>query len=282
MIAGEGDHAPPLGLAAEGVTVAVGRARLLSDVSLQVAPGERVALLGPNGAGKSTLLALFNATLRPTAGRVRLDGEDVWTAGAGRRAALRDRIATVFQRLEHNPLVPATVADVVGMAMPASARRNLAEVRERTEDALQRLDIAAFARRPYRGLSGGEQQKVQLAMAVARRPGLILLDEPATGLDLDWQERLVAMLEELGTAAVAEVTMMLATHVVHQVPAGFDRVVLLRGGQVLFDGPTAEAFTAQRLGALYGCRVEVERRRGRTYCLGAGPVPASATGEAAP
>ena len=277
MIAGEGEHARPLGLSAEGVTVAVGRARLLSEVSLQVAPGERVALLGPNGAGKSTLLALFNATLRPSVGRVWLDGEDVWSAGAGRRAALRDRIATVFQRLEHNPLVPATVADVVGMAMPAAVRRNQAQVRELTEDALQRLGIAAFARRPYRGLSGGEQQTVQLAMAVARRPGLILLDEPATGLDLDWQERLVAMLEELGSAAVAGVTMMLATHVVHQVPAGFDRVLLLRGGRVLFDGRTEEAFTAARLGELYGCRVEVERRRGRTYCLGAGPAGSEVT-----
>ena len=282
MIAGKGEQARPLGLSAEGVTVAVGRARLLSEFSLQVAPGERVALLGPNGAGKSTLLALFNATLRPSAGRVLLDGEDVWSAGAGRRAALRDRIATVFQRLEHNPLVPATVADVVGMAMPASARRNMVEVRERTEDALQRLGIAAFARRPYRGLSGGEQQKVQLAMAVARRPGLILLDEPATGLDLDWQERLVAMLEELGSAAAAGVTMMLATHVVHQVPAGFGRVVLLREGGVLFDGRAADAFTAERLGELYGCRVEVERRRGRTYCLGAGPALASNGGEVAP
>ncbi|PKO16745.1 hypothetical protein CVU37_10350 [candidate division BRC1 bacterium HGW-BRC1-1] len=272
MITGEGERAQPLGLGAEGVTVAVGRAMLLSELSLQVAPGERVALLGPNGAGKSTLLALFNAMLRPSTGRVMLDGEDVWSAGAARRAALRDRIATVFQRLEHNPLVPATVADVVGMAMPAAVRRNQAEVRERIDDALERMGIAAFARRPYRGLSGGEQQKVQLAMAVARRPGLILLDEPATGLDLDWQERLVAMLEELGSAAVAGVTIMLATHVVHQVPAGFDRVVLLKCGRVLFDGRASEAFTAERLGELYGCRVEVERRHGRTYCLGAGPA----------
>ena len=263
------ERARPPAAALDGVSVAAGRAMLLRDVTLRVGRGDRVAILGPNGAGKSTLLSLLNATQRPTSGRVEILGLEPWGLPARRRAALRATLSTVFQRLDHNPLVPVSVRAVVEMGLgggDAPPRR--IDPHGRVDMALERMGIAHLAHRAYRTLSGGEQQKTQLAMALARSPRLMLLDEPTTGLDFDWQERLVAMIDELG--ATPGLTTLLTTHLVHQVPPTFDRVVLVRGGGILFDGPAREALTPARLGELYGCRVEVEVRHGRTYCFAAG------------
>jgi iron complex transport system ATP-binding protein len=93
-----------------------------------------------------------------------------------------------------------------------------------------------------------------------------LLDEPTTGLDLDWQERLVALIDSIGLAHAMAIVM--TTHALHHLPACCERILLLRAGHALFHGAAEEALTAQRLGALYGCPVEVLRRNGRHYCLG--------------
>jgi iron complex transport system ATP-binding protein len=249
--------------------LAVGRTVLLHPLDLRLVPGEFVGILGPNGAGKSSLLALLNATLRPTSGHVRLLGEDPWAQSERARARLRRRVATVLQRSDYHPLVPLQARDVVAFSFLGergwTMRFSAADLAP-CEHALALLGIAHLARRPYRHLSGGEQQKVQLARALVQQPELLLLDEPTTGLDLDWQERLIELIGDL--TATRPLSVVMTTHALHHLPACCTRVLLLRADRVLFDGPPSQALTAERLGALYGCAVTVFTHAGRYYCLG--------------
>ena len=261
---------PPALVELSGAGVTIGRTTILDPLSLAVGPGEFIGILGPNGAGKSTLLGLINATMRPSRGRMMVLGRDPWALSGRRRARLRGRIATVHQRGEYNSLVPLTARDVVGIGLLGerglTGRWSAADA-DRVDEALARMGIEPLAGRPYRHLSGGEQQKVQLARALVQRPELLLLDEPATGLDLEWQERLIRLVADLSRRA--GLTIIMTTHLLHHLPDRCRRVVLLREGRLLCDGSARESLTAQRLEDLYGCPVEVIRRGGRHHCLAA-------------
>ena len=267
--------APREAAALAGVSLHAGRACLLRGVSLRLARGEFVCVLGPNGAGKSTLLSVLNATAQPSAGSVTLLGEPTWELPERRRARLRARIGTVLQRSEYNPRIPATVGDVVGMGR-AGARGLLhpltAEDRAEAGAAIARMGLGGLAAREYRSLSGGEQQKTQIARALAQRPDMLLLDEPAAGLDIDWQERLVGLVGSLFAGGGMPIVM--TTHHTHHVPRECTRVVLLARGAMVMDAPPAQALSAAVLSELYGCRVEVIERHGRRYCHTAGETAA--------
>ncbi|MCX8036349.1 MAG: metal ABC transporter ATP-binding protein [Candidatus Sumerlaeia bacterium] len=245
------------------------RNAVLKAVSLSVHAGEFIGVLGPNGAGKSTLLGVIQAVIRPASGSVEVLGANPWRMSETQRARLRTRIGTVLQRSDFNPMIPLTARNVI--ALGRLGRRSLfaqltGEDWAAVEAMIARLELAAFCDRPYRTLSGGEQQKVQLARALVQQPDLLLLDEPTTGLDLDWQERMVALIGAL--AADTQIPILMTTHTVSHLPANCSRVLLMREGRILFDGPPADALTPERLGLLYGCPVEVVRRNGRCFCYG--------------
>lgn len=272
MNSGRDSRRDPL-IVLRGVTCRAGAATLVSGIDLEVRRGEFIGILGPNGAGKSTLLSVMNLTARPAEGHCVLLGRDPWIESEAGRSRLRGRIGTVAQRADYQRLAPLTSAEVVaiGRLGPRGllARLNR-EDHAAIEQAMERMGCAALARRAYRSLSGGEQQKVQLARALAQCPELLLLDEPTTGLDFDWQERLVALIEELNRAD--GLTILMTTHALGHLPAGCGRAMLLRGGRMLADGPAAETLQAGPLSALYGCAVEVAERGGRRICLGARTV----------
>lgn len=259
---------PPV-VSVSGVSVREGRASLLHSVSLEIADREFVGVLGPNGSGKSTMLGLLNATRRPTCGNVGILGENVWEQHPEKeRARLRARIGTVPQHCEFNAAVPIVVRDVVAMGtlgLSVLCGTPAREEQDRVGGAMERLGIAHLRNRMYRSLSGGEQQKVQFARVMAQQPELLLMDEPSTGLDLDWQERLVELIEELGRELCLPIVM--TTHTVWHLPACCRRIVLLRGGQVQFDGPAEQALSCERLSALYGCPVDVVEHEGRRHCV---------------
>ncbi len=252
-----------------GVCCRAGGRTLVAHATLHVGPGEFLAILGPNGAGKSTLLNLMDATLRPADGTVRLFSRDPWTAPERERARLRARIGFVPQRTDFNPLIPLAAREVVALGRlrgRAFASRLAKEDERLIDEALERMGVADLARRVYRSLSGGEQQKIQLARALAQEPDLLLLDEPAAGLDLRWQEQLTATVE--GLSQTLRLPIVMTTHTLGHLPACCERAALLRGGRILFDGPAAEALAAPRLAQLYECPVEIVERDGRRHCLG--------------
>jgi ABC-type Fe3+/spermidine/putrescine transport system ATPase subunit len=200
-----------------------GGRQVLAIDSLDVAAGERVALLGPNGAGKTTLLRLLAVLDLPTAGTVELDG--VPTGGAGVEARRRIAYATQRAGLLSTSVVKNVELPLRWRGVPREARRRRALV------ALERLNAAQLAERRAATLSGGEAQRASLARALALDPALLLLDEPAAGLDVEARR---AFFDDLDTALADRATTVV--HVSHRAEEALrlaDRVAVLSAGSVL-------------------------------------------------
>jgi len=196
----------------------------LADVDLEVPYGATVAVLGPNGSGKSTLFASAVGLLRPIAGSI----------GVGERG-----VAWLPQHLDLSPALPLTVSDVVQMGRWRKGRwlRRLGrEDRRRVEEALEALSIADLADRQLTELSGGQRQRALLAQVMAQDAGLVLLDEPLSGVDHPTAEviaGLIARWREQGRAV------MVATHDLHSAAHDYDLVLALNGRAVAFGEPAA-------------------------------------------
>jgi ABC-type cobalamin/Fe3+-siderophores transport system ATPase subunit len=256
----------------ERVTVRRGGRTVLGPLDLEVAAGQLWGVVGPNGAGKSTLL-------RVIAGLERVNGGTVRVLGACPRARgrARERIGFLLQRHEFLPEVPFTVEDVIGFGRVARSGwgpvRRRSEATHAIEDALEALGLAPMRHRLYRELSGGERQKVQLARLLAQDADVYLLDEPAAGLDLDWQEQLTRRIGELWRRTAAAVVMV--THEVDRLPTGCDRALLLKDGQTVAAGAPESVLTSEILSELYGCEMVVRREGGRFHAHSAGPGAAA-------
>ncbi|HTE03087.1 MAG TPA: energy-coupling factor transporter ATPase [bacterium] len=220
----------------------------LQDVTLSIEAGEFVGLIGPTGSGKSTLIQHFNALLRPTGGEVRIAGINP----ADKRAdvkTLRQQVGLVFQYPEHQ-LFEETVYDDV-----AYGPRNLGltedQVRERVAEslALVGIDPGRFGRRSPFSLSGGEMRRVAIAGVLAMRPRVLVLDEPAAGLDPKGKEEILGQIRTLHQAQ--GLTVLLVTHSMDEAAQLVKRLVVLARGQIVMDGPVREIFRrAQDLAAL--------------------------------
>jgi ABC-type cobalamin/Fe3+-siderophores transport system ATPase subunit len=247
---------------ARGLVVEHRGATLVGPVDIAIEQGEFLGIVGPNGAGKSSLL-------RAIAGLEPIGAGTLERAGAaGRRS-----IGLLFQHHDFVPELPLTVEDVVNAGRSGRVAIGplfRVEDRRAVDDALELLGLGSMRGRLYRELSGGERQKVQLARLVAQEADLLLLDEPAAGLDLDWQERLNALVADLHRATGVAVVMV--THEVHHLPPCCDRVLLLRDGRVVARGAPAEVFTEALLSELYGCRMEISQRGGRFFAHSLGPA----------
>ncbi|NGO72849.1 ABC transporter ATP-binding protein [Streptomyces sp. SB3404] len=245
---------------------------VLSGVDMDVEPGELVALVGLNGCGKSTLLRLSAGLLRPAAGRVLLDGDDM--AGLSRRAAAR-RVALLHQSA---PPVPGmTVRQLVRQGRYA-ARGPLGMLRDGDDAVCARamadVDVTAWADRPVDSLSGGERQRVRLAMALAQDTRVLLLDEPTTYLDLRHQLEVLQTVARL--RAERGLTVLMVLHDLGHAARFADRILALRDGRVAADGPPDEVVTPGLLAEVLGVAGRVGRDPvgGWPVCYPDHPLPA--------
>lgn len=203
-----------------------GPTRALVDLNLFIEPGSLVGLLGPNGAGKTTALLLLATLLHPTRGSATLLGHDV----TRERSALRRRLGLVFQEttvdglltVEENLRFAARLAGLSGSAVPAAVRATI-----------ERIGLAAQARRPVRELSGGWRRLTDIARATLHRPDLLLLDEPTVGLDPEHRERMWSIIE--AERRERGVTILFSTHYLTEAEPA-DLVVLLARGRAVGDG----------------------------------------------
>lgn len=221
-------------LEADGLCFAYGATPVLDDVSLSINPGEFVALAGGNGSGKSTLLRLLLGLLTPAQGRVRVFGD----APTARRD--RWRLGYVPQRPLIASDLPATVAEVVEAGRLARghwARRLRAEDRAAVDSALAAVGMAEFARRRFAELSGGQQQRALIAKAIVNDPEVLILDEPIAGVDTASQAQ---FRDALVSRIAAGRAVLLVSHELSAVANDLDRVVVLGGTKIRFDGPPAE------------------------------------------
>jgi branched-chain amino acid transport system ATP-binding protein len=218
-------------LSLRGLCVSRGAREVLHEVSLEIPPGEVTALLGPNGAGKSTLVLTVGGVLRPSAGQVVLGSEDLT-----RRAPERIRAAGVAIVPEGRRLLPdLTVADNLRVATYALSRE---EATAGVERALELFpELKARWRVAGRSLSGGEQQMVVLAQAVASRPTTLLVDELSLGLAPVVVKRLVPVIAEVASSGVA---VLLIEQFAHVALALANSAYVLEGGRVRYHGTAAE------------------------------------------
>ncbi|SCF18002.1 iron complex transport system ATP-binding protein [Micromonospora matsumotoense] len=244
----------------DGVTVRRSGTALLHDVDWQVELDERWVVLGPNGAGKTTLLNLASGRLHPSSGVAHVLGERI---GRTDVTELRTRIGLTTAAVAERLPAEERVSDVVVTAawsVVGRWRESYDPADEaRAHALLGQLGVGHLADRTYGTLSEGERKRVQIARALMTDPELLLLDEPAAGLDLGGREDLVGRLAELAYDPDAP-ALVLVTHHVEEIPPGFTHAVLLRDGAVVAQGLLADTLTGDNLSKTFGLPLVVERR----------------------
>jgi iron complex transport system ATP-binding protein len=249
----------------EHVSVVREGTTILDDIGWTVGAGERWALLGPNGSGKTTLLRVAGSSLWPTRGTVDILGERL---GQVDMRQLRTRIAVVSAAVARALRPGVTAHEVVLTGRFAALEtwwHEYGAVDHHEADGL--LAEAghggtAFGERPFGLLSEGERQQVLLARALMGRPELILMDEPAAGLDLGARERLLARLAALATDP-ATPPLVLVTHHLEEIPPGVTHAALLRRARLVAAGPVDDVLTAAAVSEAFEVAVAVGRSDGR-------------------
>jgi iron complex transport system ATP-binding protein len=236
---------------------------LLKQVTWSVEEDERWVILGANGAGKTTLLQVAAANLYPTTGVVGVLGEVVGTVDV---FELRPRIGLTSAALGDRITRSEKVSDVVVSASYAVIGRWREEYDEpdhsRASELLKELGVDHLANRRFGTLSEGERKRVQIARSLMTDPELLLLDEPAAGLDLGGREDLVSTLSVLANDETSPTTILVSHHV-EEIPRGFTHVMLLRRGEVVVAGPIEQSLTATTLSEAFGLPLHLEAVDGR-------------------
>ncbi len=251
-------------------------AHILRDIDWTVQPGQHWALLGPNGAGKSTLLAVAAGFRFPSSGTVDLFGGRL---GEIEIRNVRRQIGIVDPTLRLHEWM--TVHDVILTGASGTSRLipgGYGEADEqKSHDLADLLGLGAMAERTIGTCSHGERQRVRLARALMPAPRLLLLDEPASGLDLPAREALLAALSEL-ISAQPELTTVLVSHHLEELPPATTHALLLRRGAVVDAGEAESVLAGPAISACFDVPIEVERRHGRWYArASAAWSPAHAT-----
>ncbi|MGH3717784.1 MAG: ABC transporter ATP-binding protein [Pseudonocardiaceae bacterium] len=248
----------------DGVGVRRGAARLLEGVDWRVELDEKWVVLGPNGAGKTTLLRLAATELHPSVGTVHVLGERL-----GRTDVFELRTRIGFSSASLAGRIPAD--EMVSDLVVSAGYAVLGRWRERYEDLdsaraaglLAACGIEGMARRRFGTLSEGERKRVLIARALMTDPELLLLDEPAAGLDLGGREDLVGRLATLALDPEAPAT-VLVTHHVEEIPPGFTHAMLMRDGAVVAQGLLEAVLTEDNLSKTFGVDL-VLRRFGQRF-----------------
>jgi iron complex transport system ATP-binding protein len=240
-------------LSIDNVTIRYEARTVLRDVSLSIAAGEVLALIGPNGVGKSTLVRASSGNLKPIAGRVTVDGQDVHRLHVKDRARL---IAVVPQAVRLPEAFSVFEAVLMGRTPYVGwLGRESEKDRTAVQDALDRTCTLELADRLIGELSGGEQQRVLIARALAQSARTLLLDEPTAHLDLKHQASVLSLVCDL--AHVENYAVLIALHDLNLAAQYADRVALLSNGAIAAIGTPEEVLTEENLSPAYGLRVAV-------------------------
>jgi iron complex transport system ATP-binding protein len=246
-----------------GVSIVRNGSTLISDINWEVDETDRWVVIGPNGAGKTTLLQVISAQIHPSSGVAGVLGEVLGTVDV---FELRPRIGLTSAALAERIPRSERVHDVVVSASYAVVgrwREQYDELdHERADELLAQLRIDGLANRTFGTLSEGERKRVQIARALMTDPELLLLDEPAAGLDLAGREALVNTLKELAQDDYAPAS-VLVTHHVEEIPSGITHAMLLKGGKIVAAGPLRDALTAGNLTKTFDVELSLVENDGR-------------------
>ena len=252
-------------LAVDGISVRLGNRDVLRDVGFRLATGELTGLIGSNGAGKTTLFRVILGLQRATRGTVRVDGRP--------RSRRNPLIGYVPQKFVLDPDAPIRARDLVALGVDGhrfGVVRRGAQRRAVVEEMLAAVGAEAFAGARVGLLSGGEQQRVLIAHALASRPRLMLMDEPLANLDLSSAQDVVALLARI--AREHDISVLISAHEMNPLLPVIDRIVYLAEGRAA-SGPVDEVVRGDVLSRLYGHHVDVLRVHGRVLVVAGGVDP---------
>jgi len=233
---------------------------VLRDVDVRLQRGDLVGLLGPNGSGKTTLLKVLSGVLPPRRGQVFLDGQNLRLLKSRQIAR---RVAVVPQELE----MPFgfTAYEMVMLGRTPHVRPLIGAGQRDREVVAEKMQLTAtweLAQRPFGELSGGEQQRVVIAMALAQEPEVLLLDEPVVHLDISHQIEILELIKRLNREQ--ELTVLATMHDLNLAALYFDRLLLLARGAVVAQGTPAEVLYEERIHQVFGATVQVQQHPTRS------------------
>ncbi|MGC2403556.1 MAG: ATP-binding cassette domain-containing protein [Acidobacteriaceae bacterium] len=254
-------------LSMRNVDVARGQKVVLQDVNLQIASREHIAILGPNGCGKSTLIKAMTCECYPIVRpgmELKVYGRDRWDV-----TELRKHLGVVAAELpgERTAVTRGLDAVVSGFFSSSTLWPNLSVTESMRASAVEALSLlgAEYLRERWVGeMSAGEKRRVMIARALVHRPEMLLLDEPSNALDLAAQRELREILRQVavGSNGRGATGIIMVTHHLADILPEIDRVVMMRGGRIVADGPKTELLRAERLRELFGVELELTERHG--------------------
>jgi iron complex transport system ATP-binding protein len=246
----------------EHVSVARGEATILHDINLSIRRGEHIAILGPNGCGKSTLIKTMTCECYPLVTpemKLSLFGRQRWDL-----TELKKMLGVVSADLPGKPTLQTTGRDAVltGFFSSSTLWPNLhvtPQMHTRADQVLAQVDAVALRNKPVGEMSAGQQRRIMIARALVASAEMLLLDEPSNALDIAAQRDLREMLRTLAQAGTG---ILLITHHIADILPEIDRVLMMRDGRILADGPKRELLTADHLNTLFNTQVELSERGG--------------------
>lgn len=236
-------------LLAKDITVSLVNKRIIHDICLEVKAGEFVGIIGPNGSGKSTLLKSIYRVLRPTAGWIGLDGDDMYKLSPRESAR---RMAVVRQ--ESSVEFDFSVLEIVMMGRSPHKKlfqMDSSEDMQISEDALTRVGMSEYGKRSFFSLSGGEKQRVLIARALAQQAEFLVLDEPTNHLDVRYQLQVMDLVKQLG------ITVLSALHDLNIAAMYCDRLYVLKDGKLVTSGSPDDILSADLIREVFGVETDV-------------------------
>lgn len=213
--------------------------KAVDDISLKLTDGEFVGVIGHTGSGKTTLISLIAGLLKPTSGRVLMDGQDLGTRGFDRKA-LRRHIGVVFQYPEYQLFEETVIKDIAYGPRRIGVSEDEIDARVRHAMELMEIDYEGIGNLSPFELSGGQKRRVAIAGVLASQPKMLILDEPVAGLDPKGREHLMRLITRLNTEGA---TILMITHSMDDLAEHARRVLVLSGAKLLMDDVPAEVFS---------------------------------------
>jgi iron complex transport system ATP-binding protein len=239
---------------------------VIDHVTIDLACSQIAAICGPNGVGKSTLIKCINRILKAD-GRIRLGDRDIHRM---KMRELAKRIGYVPQAIAN--VFSITVFDMVLMGRrPHLGWRQSSADEDKVIDVLKLLGIDGFAMQDFNEISGGQQQKVIIARALAQEPEILLMDEPTSNLDLFHQLEVMEIVRRL--VAEKQISVIMAIHDLNLASRYADKIIMMKSGEIHCAGESASVLTSENILSVYGVIAEVKKARGYPYIIPIGPDP---------